>query len=49
MDFIERIFHISPDHGSGALELTILLILVVIPIGVAAFRSAMRRRTDQVL
>jgi hypothetical protein len=26
MDFIERIFHVSPDGGSGTLELLLLLI-----------------------
>jgi hypothetical protein len=31
MDFIERIFHLAPDGGSGSLELAILLVLVVFP------------------
>lgn len=30
MDFIERIFHISPDGGSGATELLILMALVLV-------------------
>jgi hypothetical protein len=25
MDFIERVFHIAPDHGSGTLETAILV------------------------
>ena len=26
MDLIERLFHVSPDGGSGTLEMTLLLI-----------------------
>jgi ABC-type phosphate transport system permease subunit len=44
VDFIERIFHISPDHGSGVLEATILLTLLLIPIAVALLRSRLRRQ-----
>jgi hypothetical protein len=40
MDFIERLFHISPDGGTGVLELAIAFVLLVIPL--AAFR--MRKR-----
>lgn len=29
MDFIERIFHIAPDGGSGALELALVLVPVL--------------------
>jgi hypothetical protein len=29
MDWIERIFHVSPDGGSGSLELTIAVGVVV--------------------
>jgi hypothetical protein len=29
MEFIERVFHISPDGGSGALELALLLVPVI--------------------
>jgi hypothetical protein len=39
MDFIERIFGISPDGGSGSLE----LILLLIPIAVIAAVMAIRR------
>ena len=31
MDFIERIFHISPDGGNGMLELAIVFALLAIP------------------
>lgn len=41
MDFIERIFHISPDNGSGMLEL-VILIAVILP-GVSA--TVWRRRS----
>jgi hypothetical protein len=34
MDFIERWFGISPDHGSGATELIWVLAITVIAIGV---------------
>jgi hypothetical protein len=32
MEFIERIFHISPDGGSGALELALFLIPVIVAV-----------------
>jgi hypothetical protein len=41
MDIIERLFHVSPDHGSGTLE---LLYLIAIAFGVAVFaRCAIAR------
>lgn len=46
MDFIERLFGIAPDGGSGALE----LLLVAIPVAALAVlwgrRSRRRRRGD---
>lgn len=39
MDFIERIFHIAPDGGSGLLELIIMLTVVAVPLVVAALRN----------
>jgi hypothetical protein len=30
MDFIERIFHVSPDGGSGTLELLLIMIPVLV-------------------
>jgi hypothetical protein len=38
MDFIERILHVAPDVGSGALELAIVLVLLMLLLGVAAQR-----------
>jgi hypothetical protein len=32
MNFIEQFFHISPDGGSGVLETTILILLLVAPV-----------------
>jgi len=43
MDFVERIFGVSPDGGSGGYE----ALLVLIPLGLAAmwaWRRAARRR-----
>jgi hypothetical protein len=48
VDFIERIFHISPDHGSGALEVTILVTVFAIPIVTVILRKLLKRRTVRV-
>ena len=46
MDFIERIFHISPDGGSGALE----AMLVIIPLlAILVYRLIRHRRAKDVL
>jgi hypothetical protein len=39
MDFIERIFHISPDGGTGVLELAIAFALLVIPFFIVKVRK----------
>jgi hypothetical protein len=39
MDFIERIFHVAPDGGSGLLEMAILLVVLVAPFAVVVFRK----------
>lgn len=39
MDFIERIFGISPDAGSGALE----MVLIALPVLSVALLAAYRR------
>jgi hypothetical protein len=41
MYFIEQIFRVSPDNGTGMLETTILIVVLVIPIAFALLR--MRR------
>jgi hypothetical protein len=33
MDFVERIFHIAPDGGSGLMELAILLTIACVVTG----------------
>jgi len=43
MDFIERLFGIAPDGGSGAIELTLFLIPIV---GLSAW-VAWRKRTPR--
>jgi hypothetical protein len=45
MDFIERVFHISPDGGSGALELALLLVPVVVVVVFLLARHSKRART----
>ena len=40
MDFIERIFHIAPDNGSGALETTLLFATLAIPVILAVLRAS---------
>jgi hypothetical protein len=41
MNFIEQIFGISPDNGTGVLEATLLIVVCVVPILFAVLR--MRR------
>ena len=45
MDFVERIFHISPDNGNGTLEIAIL-IAVLLPAIVAAIWRRRSRDTS---
>jgi hypothetical protein len=35
MDFIERLFGFSPDHGDGSFEAILLIALVTIVTGIA--------------
>jgi len=46
MDFIEHAFHVSPDHGCGTLELSLILIPVVIAVLLAAAHLG-RRHVDR--
>jgi len=43
MDFIERIFGMSPDDGSGTFE----FLLFAVPIALLAMRAVWQRRTAQ--
>ena len=38
MDFVERIFHVAPDGGSGVLEFAIVLAFLVILLAVVMLR-----------
>jgi hypothetical protein len=38
MDFIERIFHVAPDAGTGLLEIAILLIVIAVPVTIGILR-----------
>jgi hypothetical protein len=42
MDFIERVFGVAPDGGSGALEFLYLLVLAFAVIAVWAWRARQR-------
>jgi hypothetical protein len=42
MDFIERIFHVAPDGGTGLLELAIVLALIVLLAVVTVRRQSAR-------
>ena len=44
MDFIERIFHLAPDGGTGALESAIVLALLVVALAAVVLRSAKEAR-----
>ena len=43
MDFIERLFGISPDNGSGATEVSIIVALFA-ALGLACLLRILRRR-----
>jgi hypothetical protein len=45
MDFIERIFGLAPDGGSGYLELAILLTVVTVPAIFLVVRRRAQRRS----
>lgn len=42
MDFIERVFHVSPDGGSGTLELLLVLVPVLVVLALTAARLSRR-------
>ena len=45
MDFIERIFHIAPDGGSGILELDLLLVFLILPLVTVAISKIRVRKS----
>lgn len=44
MDFIERLFGISPDGGSGAFEFLLFLIPIVGILAIRAWRKRNKRK-----
>lgn len=41
MDLFERIFHLSPDHGNGTLEVMVLVAVLAVPIACIVVRAAL--------
>jgi len=48
MDFIERLFGLSPDNGDGSTEIMWIAVLVIVIAGVVYFR-AQRRKARQTI
>ena len=46
MDFIERLFGISPDNGSGLTEIAIVVALVAVVCLSCVLRAYWKRRTS---
>ena len=46
MDFIERLFHISPDNGSGLTEAAIVAALFAVVCAVFLLRIYRKRRSS---
>lgn len=44
MDFIERIFGIAPDGGSGVLEILLFVVPVAGIVAIAQYRKLRRKR-----
>lgn len=44
MDFIERIFNISPDGGTGFLEFAAMLVVMAVPVFFVVYRIFPKRR-----
>lgn len=44
MDFIEQIFHVAPDGGSGVLELGLLAAFLLLALTPAAIRKMRAKR-----
>jgi preprotein translocase subunit YajC len=48
MDFIERLFGLSPDNGDGSTEIMWIAVLAIVIAGVIYFR-AQRRKARQTI
>jgi hypothetical protein len=50
MDFIERIFHLSPDHGDGSFEaMLVFALLFLVALALLRFRHRTRRPKPMLL
>lgn len=47
MHFIESIFNMSPDYGSGMLETVIVLVLFVVPTVIAIAQKNLNRHPSR--
>ena len=48
MDWIEQVFHVSPDGGNGAIELVIYIVLVAFLVStVTLARSRVQKRHNR--
>lgn len=45
MDFIERIFNVAPDGGTGGLELVMVLVVLIVPLTVFVRRKVHARNS----
>ena len=46
MDFIERLLHVSPDGGSGVLEVLYLIVIALV-VAIVVVRHRRRRGTGE--
>jgi len=44
MDFVERIFHMSPDEGSGSFEVLLVLVILAIVVVLLIWRAKRQTR-----
>lgn len=42
MDFLERIFHVSPDHGSGLTEIAVFLVFMAVLLLIVTLRNRLK-------
>jgi hypothetical protein len=47
MNFIERLFFIAPDDGRGTLEVAVVLIAFLVPVGMAIVRHLRRTQMER--
>jgi hypothetical protein len=49
MKIIEQLFHISPDQGTGLMEVAFFVVLVAVPLLCAALRNKSKRSASLIL